>query len=126
MAFLKDIDLETQVRMLSDQISSLKELAARRGNKGYDDASDAVSGYFADLSNAVTSVLPVLAKRGRLAGAAASNHPAAVAAIGLLVVGLVASLFLSAHLPEDPARQCPVSGSAQLRKLLKCCFQKSY
>jgi hypothetical protein len=74
---------------------ALKELTARRGNNRYGDASDAMSVYYADLTNAVTSVLPSLRKQGRIVGSATSNHPAAVAAVGLLVIDLVASLFLT-------------------------------
>jgi hypothetical protein len=91
---LRNMDLEKQVTMLTGELASLKELAARRGKNVYDDASDAASGYYGDLSRVATSVLPILGKRGRVVGAAAFNHPAAIAAVGLLVVGLVASLFL--------------------------------
>ena len=110
MAFLsdlKDIDLEKQVRMLGNQIASLKELAARRGKDVYGDASGSVSGYYDDLSNVVTSVLLSLGKRSRMAGATASNHPAAVAAVGLLVIGLVASLFLTHRPPREPNKTEP-------------------
>jgi hypothetical protein len=92
---LRNIDLEKQLRMLGTEIASLKELATRRGNNRYGDASDAMSGYYADLTNAVTSVLPSLRKQARMVGSATSNYPAAVAAVGLLVIGLVASLFLT-------------------------------
>jgi hypothetical protein len=60
---LRNIDLEKQLRMLGTEIASLKELATRRGNNRYGDASDAMSGYYADLTNAVTSVLPSLRPR---------------------------------------------------------------
>jgi hypothetical protein len=89
---LQNMDLEKQVRMLRDELASLKRLATRRGKDVYGDASDAVSGYYNELARVATSVLPSLGKRGRMVGAAAFNHPAAVAAVGLLVVGLVASL----------------------------------
>ena len=108
MAFLsdlKDADLETQVRMLRDEITSLKGLATSRGKKGYGDVSDALAGYYSDLSNTVTSVLPRLGKRGRQVGAAASNHPAAVAAVGLLVVGLVARLLLTRGPSGEPGKK---------------------
>jgi hypothetical protein len=38
-----------QLRTLGTEIASLKELAARRGNS-YRDASDAMSGYYADVA----------------------------------------------------------------------------
>ena len=100
---LRNIDLEKQLRTLGTEIASLKELAARRGNS-YREASDAMSGYYADLADAVSSVLPSLRKQGRMVGSATSNHPAAVAAVGLLVVGLVASLFLSRSFWREPSK----------------------
>lgn len=107
MAFpsdLRNIDLEKQLRMLGTEIASLKEFVARRGSNRYGDASEAVSGYYADLTNAVSSVLPSLRKQGRMVGSATSNHPAAVAAVGLLVVGLVASLFLKRSSWREPSK----------------------
>jgi hypothetical protein len=105
---LRNIDLEKQVRMLSDEIASLKELAARRGKDVYGGVGNAVSGYYDDLSNAVTSILPSLGKRSRIVDATTSNHPAAVAAVGLLVIGLVASLFLSRRFSGEPDKTEPV------------------
>ncbi len=99
LSHLRDINLEKQLTMLSNEIASLKELAARRGNNRYGDAGD---GYYADLTNAITSVLPSLRKRSSMVGAATFNRPAAVAVVGLLVVGLVASVFLTRRPPKEP------------------------
>ena len=101
------MDLDKQVRMLRGELASLQELAAGRGKNVYDAASDAVSGYYNDLARGATSLLPGLGKRGRMVGAAAFNHPAAVAAVGLLVVGLVASLFLTQRLSNEPGKTEP-------------------
>jgi hypothetical protein len=105
---LRNIDLEKQVTMLSNEIASLKELAARRGKDVYGEVGDTVSGYYGDLSNAVISILPSLGKRSRMVGATTSSHPAAVAAVGLLVIGLVASLFLTHRLSREPNKTEPV------------------
>ena len=104
---LPNMDLDKQVRMLRGELASLQELAAERGKNVYDGTSDAVSGYYNDLARVATSLLPGLGKRGRMVGAAAFNHPAAVAAVGLLVVGLVASLFLTQRLSNEPGKTEP-------------------
>ena len=104
---LQNMDIEKQVRMLRGELASLQELAAGRGKNVYDAASDAVSGYYDNLARGATSLLPGLGKRGRMVGAAAFNHPAAVAAVGLLVVGLVVSLFLTQRLSNEPGKTEP-------------------
>ena len=115
---LRNMDLEKQIRMLRGELASLQELAAERGKNVYDGTSDAVSGYYNDLARVATSLLPGLGKRGRMVGAAAFNHPAAVAAVGLLVVGLVASLFLTQDSLTNPARPSQVSGNGRDQELL--------
>ena len=110
MAFpfdLQNMDLEKQVRMLRGELASLQELAARRGKDVYGGASGAISGYYDDLSRVATSLLPGLGRRGKMVDAAAFNHPAAVAAVGLLVVGLVASLFVTQRLASEPSKTEP-------------------
>ena len=126
LSHLRDIDLEKQLRMLSNEIASLKELAARRGNNRYGDASDAFSGYYADLTNAITSVLPSLRKRSSMVGAATFNRPAAVAAVGLLVVGLVASVFLTRR-PSERTQQDRARSEAHAFKsgFLRCFQEKN-
>ena len=54
-----------------------------------------------------------------MVGAATSSHPAAVAAVGLLVVGLVASLFLKPSSSREPSETEPVCGNVQLQERLR-------
>jgi hypothetical protein len=90
---LLDIDLEKQLNALAKEVGRLKKTATARGSALYDDAGDTLSDYYGGLSDFVVSNLPRLRKRARAFEATASNHPAVVAAVGLVVVGLVASLF---------------------------------
>lgn len=112
---LPDIDLEKQLNALAKEVGRLKRTAASRGSalydtastRGsalYDDAGDTLSDVYAGLSDFVAANLPRLRKRARAFEATASNHPAVVAAVGLVVVGLVASLFLRGRsADEEPA-----------------------
>ena len=97
---LLDIDLEKQLHALAKEVGRLKKTAATRGSalydRGstlYDDAGDTLSDYYGGLSDFVASNLPGLRRRARAFETTATNHPAVAAAVGLVVVGLVASLF---------------------------------
>jgi hypothetical protein len=120
MAFLsdlKDVDLETQVRMLRDQISSLKELVAKRGNKGYGDASDAVANYYGDLSNAVASVCQIWASgEDRLVLLPQPILPPSQRS-GYWLLALLRAFSLRPHPSENPASERLTSGNARLRRL---------
>ena len=101
---LPDIDLEKQLNALAKEAGRLKKTAAARGSAFYDDAGDTLSDYYGGLSDFVASNLPRLRKRARAFEATASNHPAVVAAVGLVVVGLVASLLWKGRpADEEPA-----------------------
>ena len=101
---LPDIDLEKQLNALAKEVGRLKKNAAQRGSALYDTASERGSAFYGDagdtlsdlyggVSDFVAANLPRLRKRARAFEATASNNPAVVAAVGLVVVGLVASLF---------------------------------
>lgn len=100
---LLDIDLEKQLNSLAKEVGRLKKSATARGSALYDDAGDTLSDYYGGLSDFVASNLPRLRKRARAFEATASNHPAVVAAVGLIVVGLVASLFWRGRPEAEPA-----------------------
>ena len=98
---LPDIDLEKQLNALAKEVGRLKKSAASRGSALYDDAGDTLSDVYGGLSDFVVANLPRLRKRARAFEATASNHPAVVAAVGLVVVGLVASLFLRGRSADE-------------------------
>src|SRR5688500_14513717 len=99
---LLDIDLEKQLNALAKEVGKLKKAVAGRGSALYDDAGDTLSDYYGGLSDFVASNLPRLRRRAREFETTASNHPAVVAAVGLVVIGLVASLFWRGRPAAEP------------------------
>ncbi len=91
--FRGEDDLEAQVAHLSKEMSSLKKALARRGSDAYDDARDATVDVYGDLRDRFVDALPGMRKRARAAGDVARDHPATAAIVGLLVVGLVATML---------------------------------
>jgi hypothetical protein len=102
---LFDVDLEQQVADLRKEMSALKRVAARRGADFYEDAEDTVSTYLSDLAGRVRPSLLGLRRQARSVERAAYDHPAIVATVGLVLVGLVASLFLFPRTTSRPARR---------------------
>ncbi|MET3790156.1 DUF883 family protein [Aquamicrobium terrae] len=99
---LSDMDLEKQVAQLSKELTSLKKQLSKRGNRYYDegrealsDYRDTISDYYDEISGRIGEHLPDLRKRARAIEHSAREHPATTAAVGLIVLGLVASLLLS-------------------------------
>jgi ElaB/YqjD/DUF883 family membrane-anchored ribosome-binding protein len=91
--FRGEDDLEAQVAHLSKEMSSLKKALARRGSDAYDGARDATADVYGDLRDRFVDALPGMRKRARAAGDVARDHPATAAIVGLLVVGLVATML---------------------------------
>jgi len=92
---LSDLDLEKQVAMLSKELTKLKKTVGKRGSAIYDDTRETAWDYYADLAERVGDALPAFNKRARAFEKSARDHPATAAAVGLVVVGLVASLLIS-------------------------------
>jgi len=122
MAFFdpREIDLQEQVRMLGNEVASLRKAAAKRGSNLYDQASETASDYYTDIAEAIRAALPGFRKRARAAETAAFQNPAIVAAIGLVVLGLAASLLFRGRSPAPvraPAaeRQRPARAAATTR-----------
>ena len=111
---LRDLDLEKQLKLLGNEIASLKSLAASRSNAFYRAGSDSAPDNYADLARAISSVLPSLFGRRTRRGVIA-NHPAGIAMVGLLVVGFAAN-FLFKRWPAEPSeRERPVRQSIAAR-----------
>jgi hypothetical protein len=102
---LFDVDLEEQVADLRKEMSALKRVVARRGADFYEDAEDTVSNYLSQLAGRVGPSLVGLRRQARSAERVAYDHPAVVATVGLVVVGLVASLLLWPRSSSEPARR---------------------
>ena len=102
---LFDVDLEEQVSDLRKEMSALKRVVAKRGADFYEDAEDTVSNYLSDLAGRVGPSLVGLRRQARSVERVAYDHPTVVAAVGLVVVGLVASLLLRPRSSSQPPRR---------------------
>ncbi|UCI05947.1 glycine zipper domain-containing protein [Mesorhizobium sp. B1-1-8] len=91
---LSDLDLEKQVAVLSRQLNDLRKAMAKRGD-AYEDGREAASDYYSQFSERLHEALPEIRRRGRALERTARDHPATAAAVGLVVVGLLAGLLLS-------------------------------
>jgi hypothetical protein len=92
---LTDIDLERQVDALSKELVALRRSVARRGGGYYEDGRDMALDAYSDIAERVSHSLPYIRKRARMVEATARDHPAATAAVGLVVLGLIATLAFS-------------------------------
>lgn len=97
MAFrgLTDMDIERQVATLSQELAALKKAMARRGGTYYEESRDMARDYYSDIAEWLGNSLPALRKRARGVEATARDHPAAAVAVGLVVLGLIATLAYS-------------------------------
>jgi len=95
LSTITDVDLDKQVAVLSRELAALRKVVAKRGGAYYEDGRDAASDYYAQLADRISDALPAIRKQGRAIERTARDHPATAAAVGLVVVGLVASLLFS-------------------------------
>lgn len=97
MAFrgLTDMDIERQVATLSQELAALKKAMARRGGTYYEESRDMARDYYSDIAEWLGNSLPAFRKRARGVEATARDHPAAAVAVGLIVLGLIATLAYS-------------------------------
>ena len=97
MAFtsISDIDLEKQVAVLSKELAALRKEMSKRSGAFYAEGRDTVSDYYSDLAERIGERIPDLRKRARAIEGTARDHPAATAAVGLAVLGLLATLLFS-------------------------------
>jgi hypothetical protein len=92
---LTDVDLEQQVAALSKELAALKRTIAKRGGGLYEDGRDMAFDTYSDIAGRISRSLPYFRGRARVVEATARDHPAAVAAVGLVVLGLIATLAFS-------------------------------
>lgn len=93
----KDVEghLSAQIEALQDELRSLRRQASKRGAQSYADARDSAADLADEVRDALASTGAELSRQARHAGQTVKRNPAAAAAIGLVVLGLVASLFAS-------------------------------
>jgi ElaB/YqjD/DUF883 family membrane-anchored ribosome-binding protein len=94
LSTLSDLDLDKQVASLTRQLNDLKRILARRGDAYYDDGRAAASDYYSQLADRLHEALPAIRRRGGALEQAARAHPVTAAAVGLVVVGLLAGLLI--------------------------------
>ncbi len=92
---LTDSDLDRRIAALSRELATLKKTLARRGSAYYDDGREAAADLYDDLSERIGHALPALRKQARVVERSAREHPAATAAVGLVALGLLATLLFS-------------------------------
>lgn len=86
-------DIETRIAQLSNELSSLKKAAAKRGAKSYEDGLELASDTYDEWRGRFEEALPHLRKGARRIERSARDNPAAAALIGLAALGLLAALL---------------------------------
>jgi hypothetical protein len=105
---LMDVDLREQMEAVRKELSALRKVAAARGSALYEDAGETLSDYASDFADRINPYLPVVRRQAHVFRKAATDHPAVAAAVGLVVIGLAASLLFGrrSEAPE-PVRKTP-------------------
>ena len=103
--FRGEDDLDARLAYLTEEMSSLKKALSRRGADAYDDARDTASDLYSDLRERFSDALPVVSKHARAAGEVARGHPATAAVVGLVVVGLLATLLAHSSNSDTVSRR---------------------
>lgn len=85
--------LESQVEALRKEVSGLRKVLAKRGAAAYADASETAENVYEDLAQRWAEALPHVRKRAKAVEQTARDNPGATAAVGLVVVGLLAALL---------------------------------
>ncbi len=93
----KDVEgaLSAQIEALQGELRSLRRVASKRGAESYSDARDSAADLVDEIRDSLASTGAQLSRQARHASQTVKSNPAAAAAVGLVVLGLVASLFAS-------------------------------
>ena len=90
---MTDLDLEKQIASLSRELAALKKAASKRGSAYIEEGREATWDAYSELADRVREHMPSLRKHARAIEGTAREHPATTAAVGLVVVGIVAALL---------------------------------
>ena len=85
--------LEAQVDALRSEVSGLRKTFSKRGRAAYADASETAESVYEELAERWAEAAPHLRKRAKQVEQTARDNPAAAAAVGLVVVGLLAAML---------------------------------
>jgi hypothetical protein len=86
--------LEAQVASLRKEVKGLRKVAAKRGAEVYDEASESAALLYEDIAQRVADAMPHIRKSAQRVERHARDNPATAAAVGLVVLGLVAALVM--------------------------------
>lgn len=87
-------NLEAQLASLRKEMKSLRKIAGKRGAAAYEDASEGMAHIYEEIADRVVEAIPPLRKSARRVERQARENPAAAAAVGLVVLGLLAALMM--------------------------------
>ena len=93
-----DSALATQISALQSELRALRKEARKRGSESYDDARETTAELIEALREGIAAGGHDMARQARRAGGMVREHPgtaATAAAVGLVVVGLVATMLFS-------------------------------
>jgi ElaB/YqjD/DUF883 family membrane-anchored ribosome-binding protein len=85
--------LSAQIEALQDELRSLRSLASKRGAESYAGARDSAADFAEELWNSIANSRSELRRQARQAGDTVKDNPAIAAAVGVVVVGLIAAPF---------------------------------
>lgn len=87
-------NLEEQLASLRKEVKSLRKIAGKRGAAAYEDASEGMANLYDEIAHRVIEAVPPLRKSARRMEQHARENPAAAAAVGLVVLGLLAAMVM--------------------------------
>ena len=90
--------LAAQISALQGELRALRKEARKRGSESYDDARETTAELIEALREGIAAGGHDMARQARRAGGMVREHPgtaATAAAVGLVVVGLVATMLFS-------------------------------
>lgn len=87
-------DLEAQVARLSKELASLRKSLGKRGASVYADGREGASDLYEDVRERLVEALPMVRRKAHAVERAAKDNPATAAAVGLVVLGLLATMLL--------------------------------
>jgi len=84
--------LARQITALQAELRDLRKVAGKRGAESYDQARDSAADLMDELRDSIGVAGAQIARQAIVAGTAARQNPAIAAGVGLVVIGLIASL----------------------------------
>ncbi|MGB3503001.1 MAG: hypothetical protein WBA44_15370 [Mesorhizobium sp.] len=87
--------ISSQISALQKELKDLRKMAEKRGRQSYSEAHSQASDLADELRDVISDAGHRLGRHARGAGENMRNNPGTAAAVGLIVVGLVAAMMVS-------------------------------